>query len=131
MILNLLIVAVAAIGAVAGILYWPLRHRATKAYAELMAAEGDQIVPSREKYWSLDRKQKATALTVIACYGVGMLSVVILDALHVIVKSNPLVFWSWISLTVAMVAVGTIATIYNGKDTEERIKRDVERRYKF
>ena len=129
MIATILIALLALVTAGAGVLYIPARRKATKAYAELLPAEGDAIAPAREKYWSADKKQKKLGLTAIVGYAVVMFGVLILRAVHLLPESSTAVTITSVAVTVALVAVGITAQLCNDKDSEARIERDAERRY--
>jgi len=100
-----------------------VRLQATAALAELYRAKGDSLPQAREKYWGLDRLQRRIAIPVLILWFITAVG------------------WQWIGpdfalswIGPALASLGLIVmymmTVHlNMKDTEERIKADVRRRY--
>ena len=110
-------------GVVTAVWYWRLRRNALAALISLYAAEGEQVQPARERYWSLDKRAKYVALGNMACWVATVLGLGLLD------QTAELIPWLWQRLFVvggaalSMWAMVIIADIYNSRESEQRWKR--------
>ncbi|GEM_PF-3333202 len=123
-----LILAITA--AAMAVIYFFVRRKASAAYWELQLSEGDAIAPAREAYWRADRAQKGSGLACVACYA-ATFAVLIAGQATRRLPQQPSLFSadtaSIILASLAMMAVVLVASIYNGRDFEMRMKAETMR----
>lgn len=120
MVLNAIYILGAIVAVVCGVRYFQLRRLALPAYEALIKSKGEEVKPAATLYWGLDRLAKRTALVGLAAYAVTILANVFAGTAT---EPDPL---RWIAVglvSLFVVSMSIIATIYNDKESTVRMNR--------